>query len=381
MGVEDTLLTNDWKDIKSIVLYGIGQVASRFADSLMRDFDVPFIIDNGKKGQLYKGKKVYGLKEKKKEICRYKLVITTSARVYKDIRDELINDGLIEYKDFCHVELFVTEWYRWFKKQRNIIQLNTAVTTWCSLNCRNCNMFMPYYKNEKRRNMSFDEMKGDIDIILDYVDYIFTYGMLGGEPFLNKNLEKIIEYIGNNYLGTRIGKLTITTNGTIIPDDKTLKQIKKYNVLILVSDYTETVEYKDKLETFIDVLQRYDIEYYMNNMTLWKDFGFPKEPFCWGVDGVQQHMKNCAPLFHGLNDKKLYYCHIIWSAEQAELYTVPKIDYIDLSELNPDSETDKEHIMKYSRGEVDRGFLGLCMLCGGCGSDNEKYVKAGLQMQ
>lgn len=373
-------LSDDWIGIDSIVLYGLGLVADRFIDKIIDDFNVLHIIDNKKSGASYRGVSVVKYADvssliKEKNI---KIVVMTSQRVYDDIKRSLESDGLVEYKDFCRIQQFVVEWYYTNKGQLNIIQLNTAVTTWCTLSCEKCNMFLTHYDNSHRKHFSFEEMKGDIDAVLEYADYIFRYNFLGGEPLLNKDLKRIISYVGNNYKN-RIGKLGITTNGTIIPDDETLECLKKYDVTVGISDYTLSVSYEDKLDRFIDILNRWNIPYIRNVMTEWKDYGFPEKPFHWGKDCVVQHMQKCAPLFHGINEKKIFYCHIIWSAEKAGIYTVPKQDYIDLTELNPKDMADKLKIIRYCNGECERGYLGLCMVCGGCGEDNDKIIPAGVQ--
>ena len=380
--MQDKPLSQTWNGIEAIILYGMGLVAGRFIDKVMQDFQIPFIIDHKKKGTKYKDIPIVEYEAVRRDIIQKnnKIVVMTSQRVYCDIQKTLETDGFIEGEDFCRIEQFVVEWYWANRNMVNVIQVNTAVTTWCSLNCEKCNMFMPYYENEKRSHYSFQEMKDDIDILLRYVDYLFSYNFLGGEPFLNKELKDIIEYIGEKY-SHKVGRMGLTTNGTIIPDDEMLSQLKKYNVLVFISDYTENVSYKEKVESVIKRFDEYGIPYIRNIMTEWKDFGFPKEPFHWGKDNVCAHMKSCSPLFHGINDKKLYYCHVIWSAEKAGLYTVPKQDYIDLTQLDCTNEDDRKKISNYCMGECERGFLGFCMVCGGCGADNKRIIPVGVQVR
>lgn len=373
-------LTEDWRNIDTIVIYGFGSVADRFIDKILRDFTVPYIIDYKKKGTQYQDIPVVGYEVIQSEVKekRLKIVVMTSQRIYSEIRRVLEADGLVELADFCRIEQFAVEWYYTSRNMINIIQVNTAVTTWCTLNCEKCNMFMPHYDNNNRKHYSFSEMKEDIDILLSFVDYIFLYSFLGGEPFLNKELKDIIAYVGDTY-PERIGKLGLTTNGTIIPDDETLQQLKKYNVTVSISDYTAAVPYQEKMEAFINTLNQWGIYYTKNLMTEWKDFGFPEMPFHWGKAGVYEHMRNCSPLFHGINDKKLYYCHVVWSADKAGIYTAPKQDYIDLMELNPQKAEDREKVSLYCTGHCERGFLGFCMVCGGCGEDNKRIIPAGVQ--
>jgi len=373
-------LDNSWEKLDKIVLYGLGSVANRFIDKIIADFDVAYIIDNVKYGSEYKNIKVVSYDSLKCQLKenKYKIVVMTSQRIYTGICRELEEDGFKEQTDFCRIEQFAVEWYWKYKKQINIIQVNTAVTTFCTLNCKKCNMFMPYYVNTKRHHYTFDEMKKDIDSLTQFVDYIFLYNFLGGEPFLNKELKDIIHYVGTEYKD-KIGKLELTTNGTLIPDNETLEILEKYDVHISISDYTEQVPYERKLNNFMEVLEQHDIQYTRNKMTEWKDFGFPNAPFHWGKDGAYAHMEACSPLFHGVNDQKLFYCHVVWSADKAGIYTVPEQDYMDLTKLEPTKEEDRLLVSRYCAGQCPRGFLGFCMVCGGCGEDNDKVIKAGEQ--
>lgn len=373
-------LSEDWKGISTIIIYGFGLVAKRFIDKILTDFRVTYIIDNKKQGGAYRNIPIVGYAEVKEMLKRNKdkIIVMTSQQIYVDIRRVLETDGFVEGKDFCKIEQFAVEWYWNNCGKINIVQVNTAVSTWCTLNCEKCNMFMPYYKNSDRKHYTLNEMKEDIDILLLFVDYIFTYIFLGGEPFLNSELKNIISYIGNTY-PDRIGKLGVTTNGTIIPNEETLEQLQKHHVMVSISDYTSNISYREKLEELIDVLNKWDIYYVINKMEKWKDFGFPETPFHWGKDDVCEHMKNCSPLFHGINDKKLYYCHVIWSADKAGIYTAPVQDYIDLKELDSGNREDRKKVGAYCMGKCDRGFLGFCMVCGGCGEDNLRIIPAGIQ--
>ena len=380
MQIAQQVLSKEWQGIDTIIIYGFGSVADRFIDKILQDFNVPYIIDRQKQGMRYCETPIVSYEAVKEEIksLKLKIVVMTSQRIYSEIRNILKKDGFEEYLDFCRIEQFAVEWYYTNRKMTNIIQVNTAVTTWCTLNCKKCNMFMPYYSNSKRKHYSFSEMKEDVDWLLLFVDYIFLYSFLGGEPFLNKELKNIIEYIGENYKA-KIGKLGLTTNGTVIPNSETLQILKKYNVMIAISDYTQSVPYKEKMDAFIEELEKWNISYTRNIMTEWKDFGFPDAPFHWGKEGAYEHMENCSPLFHGVNDKKLYYCHVIWSVDKAGIYTVPKQDYIDLTELDPQKDEDKRKVSLYCAGNCERGYLGFCMVCGGCGEDNERIIPAGEQ--
>ena len=90
-------------------------------------------------------------------------------------------------------------------------------------------------------------------------------------------------------------------------------------------------------------------------------------------------MMSCGPIFHGLNDGKYYYCHVAWSADKAKLLSTVPDDYIDLTELE-NSDKAKELILEHSSGNLAKGFVKLCKVCGGCGNDNTEFVRAAEQV-
>lgn len=76
----------------------------------------------------------------------YKIIVMTGGKEYRNIAYELEKIGLKENKDFCSIEIFISDWY-WEKFHLNcLLEVHTAVTMRCTLQCKNCNMFVPYYK-------------------------------------------------------------------------------------------------------------------------------------------------------------------------------------------------------------------------------------------
>lgn len=380
------MLSNDWKGIDEIVLYGLGLVSERCIHKLIEDFKVSFIIDQNKKGTAYQGIPVLSYENVASLIKREnkKIVVITSQKVYVGIKKTLLKDGMVEFRDFCWVEQFVIDWYWENRKQVNIIQVNTAVTTFCTLNCEKCNVFMPYYK--ERKHYSYEEMKSDMDLLLKNIDYVFLYMFLGGEPFLNSQLYKIIEYAGETY-SDRIGKLSITTNAMVMPDENTLQILSKYNVRIVISDYSLVTGYQDRFCKFLKTMKERKIPYTVNETLEWKDFGFPKRTFDWAgrgtanLENIRLHMAKCSPLFHGVNDGRFYYCQISWSAQKAGLFQNMEDDYIELGQLDPENMEDRRKLSRFSKGNIEKGYLELCRYCGGCGEDNQCYVPVGVQME
>jgi uncharacterized radical SAM superfamily Fe-S cluster-containing enzyme len=123
-----------------------------------------------------------------------------------------------------------------------LARLNLVVTTRCSLNCARCTSLMQYYTKPETFSTQFilDEMKG----ILSAVDLIGRMEVLGGEPFLHKELPDIIAEIVRS---KQVFQIDIVTNGTILPSKKYLKGLRYNNVRVIVNDYSALSSKKDEL--------------------------------------------------------------------------------------------------------------------------------------
>ncbi len=95
------------------------------------------------------------------------------------------------------------------------------VGTRCSLRCKNCGNLIPYVDQ-----VSFDSAK-----ILDNLAYICRQVKIekmqiqGGEPFTHKDIARIIDACAQI---DHIEKIEISTNGTILPNEETLRVLAKY---------------------------------------------------------------------------------------------------------------------------------------------------------
>ncbi len=367
-------LTDDWGEVRKIAIFALGKWARSSMGFLQELFEILFIIDNdkSKEGTEYRGIPIVSVDSLGGYLLEQKIIIMTVNRNANEISKQLTSLGLTENKDFCTGERFTVEWFWRFRRETVVTEIHTSVSTKCTFKCQNCNMFMPYYKMPA--DMGFDALKKDFDALFSNIDKVFHYELLGGEPFLNRDFDKILDYLCKMY-GKRIGRVGIVSNGSIVPKKECLDVMKKHRVFVNISDYTSQVDYKQKLDEVVSKLNEYGIEYVVRPELRWCDFGFPMNRFNFDDDKVREHMLNCGPSFHGVNDQKLYYCHVAWSAEKCGLLDIPQNEYIDLSK-----DVDKEEMLEYCLGNMECQYITMCKVCGGCGYDNKKYVPAGAQM-
>lgn len=374
----DKLFDNSWENISEVIIYGLGMIGKKYLDMLKEQFTIKFIVDNNPNvPDCYQGVKTISLNEMQRMRVDEKIIVLASKKAFLSIKNDLDKIGLIEYQDYVSFDDFVKEWYWQIQGKNCIREVHMSVNTNCTYNCEKCNMFMPYYKEIKIYTL--DEVKQSLDVFFPLVDYVFVFSFLGGEPFLNCQLKNILEYTYTKYR-SKIGRIEVVSNGSMIPDAETLDVMSKYKVLVRISDYTAHINYGRTLEQMIGVLKNYEIPYSIEKSLEWVDFCFPstdkgkKLP----IKDVRAHMLCCSPAFHGLNDGKFYYCHVAWSAEKAGLINLKDSDFIELKKYSA-TVKNKRYLIEYASGKMEDNYVSLCEKCMGCGTDNPYVVPAGKQ--
>ena len=93
------------------------------------------------------------------------------------------------------------------------------------------------------------------------IDYVSVLHMVGGETLMYPHFREALDYIGKNFRN-KIGHLLISTNGTLVPKEETLNLIKKYSGLVYISDYTDGINYKRKLNQVIESIKKHKINHF-----------------------------------------------------------------------------------------------------------------------
>lgn len=140
-----------------------------------------------------------------------------------------------------------------------------SVTERCSLNCEKCIALVPHYTHPV--NYNFEKMKPALGQLVDAVDKILELGFVGGEVFMNKEFYKYLEWAVNE---PKIRSITVLTNATLMPDQRTLELLKNKKVAFGIDDYGSLSSKKNEL---INLAEREDIKYYILYNECWQDIG------------------------------------------------------------------------------------------------------------
>ena len=199
--------------------------------------------------------------------------------------------------------------------------LGLRLTSYCNLNCKDCADLIP---EQKSCHYNYDMLIEDRNKVLSVVDFIQEVLLIGGEAFLYPHMAEIIDYCGKS---PKIGKIIITTNGTMIPSEKLMQTIKDNKVIMRVSGYG--VDVAPKRAELVEKIKEQDIP--LEGM-VWRSIGDEKYrnrdeaelKKVWRECG----MNACVTLAHR---GRIYYCARSLAADELESYPNPKPgEYVDV---------------------------------------------------
>jgi len=120
--------------------------------------------------------------------------------------------------------------------------LDVVLTEKCSLKCKDCSNLMQYYTEPK--NSDHTSLLEELKILMESVDHISEIRLIGGEPLMYKNLDKVLSFLSlfDNYR-----EVVIFTNGTIIPNDSLLDVSTDPRFRYQISDYGDLSKNTSKI--------------------------------------------------------------------------------------------------------------------------------------
>ena len=164
-----------------------------------------------------------------------------------------------------------TEMYSRYRRRKypdTIVQMDVVFTECCTLRCRNCANLMQYYHNPENldANVTMSALKTLFNALR-----VSQLNILGGEPFVcQSELIRILEYLKTE-ADNKVDEIVVITNGTIIPSDECLQDLKDTPKLkVLFSNYGEL---SSKMNEFTDICARKGISYCIVDTEYWWDFG------------------------------------------------------------------------------------------------------------
>lgn len=402
-GVEKIGLKDEVAD-KKIVCFGAGKWFWEAIDNLDIYSSIALVIDNseqkiGKKievnGYIYS---IYSPEILKNlDIEKYVMIITTKyyksvveqcgkierlselpIYLYSDLRwrDDLRHRALEQYRQLSlHKGISIQDIQHGLDNMKSrmeskadytiIPKLNFIVTEKCSLRCRDCRALIPHIQNPGE--VSFEELKEEIDTVMNAIDELVDAEPIGGEPFLYSFLPEVVDYLAGN---KKIDNVVITTNGTIVPNERLTMALMNKKVMVYISDYG----YVDKMAKLVRHFELNGIAFQTETDMQWMDVG-----------GVEYRNRNkeelkeeymdcyCQYLVKYIWDRKIWLCPRAPRLSSLGIIC-DEHDYEVLSKNEQPQVTRKKILDSF---EVD--YAEACNYCDQ-GNVDIKYIKAGVQI-
>lgn len=325
-------------------------------------------IDNDHRKQIsgVNGAKVISLQDYLDQGKNGIIIIAADIKNIPAITEQLNGAGLEQEKEFYEYTQFMKKIFPvlllYANNQLYIELAQICLTERCSLKCKKC-AHACYAVNAKSQDMSIETAKESADYFFAFVDIVKEFVLIGGEPFLYQCLNEIIEYIGEKYR-EKIVIFSITTNGTIMPNQETLDLCKKYNVTIRISDYSVSIQHlAEKYERLQKKLENNQIVYTMSDKDAqWMDYGFESVDRKGTKEDLIQIFDKCKTPCREIRGSRYYYCVMARSVSDNLKLGIGEKDYLDLKELKSDG---KKILFEFQMGFSEKGYLDMCSHCYG----------------
>lgn len=256
----------------------------------------------------------------------------------------------------------------------NIILPSTSimVTETCTLKCKLCLAFVPYYK--KHFHMNLKEAEEIFEHYFKIVDAVEKVSITGGEPLLNPEINSILKLL-YQYSDRILKEIIFITNGTIKFSDSTLEIFASNSkTKVIVNNYDSLSPYAEENYRSLCQMGINAILYTEDNRYGWidcrnHDLKHKTQKAC------EQQAQSCA-FFQGkkyvINRGKLYTC--TRAAYRIQENIIPYTDeaFLDLLDDNASLELQKKKLdtLLKARSTIS------CAYCDGLTERTAKYRAA-----
>ncbi len=273
---------------KDVFIYGFGLAGKWLSANISGKIKGFIDTDSKKVGRDFNGIKVYSVLESQKLCTSNSILIVTVV----DIQDVMsiveriphgkwhalglyLNNTVVEKsptaeesEKFIEYSLKAVEDCHkgYFAKDKLFLRsIDVVITERCSLKCKDCSNLMQYY--EAPVNISFEEIIDDFEDLTKAVDHVYEVRLIGGEPFMNKDIYRIIKYISES---SKITKLVIYSNAMIPIKHDQVDILRNKKIVFSLTDYGKLSKNTKRV---IDSLDSMGVAYRLHPPENWTDSG------------------------------------------------------------------------------------------------------------
>jgi organic radical activating enzyme len=310
-----------------------------FMGSYQFDFIIPFLENLGKKN-----------------------IFAAKGLVTENFLKNYTGPLLSEYNTSPKKLLRVMEYYNksaqkpdYIKNKELIVKtLDVQITEKCSLKCKDCSNLMQYYKNPK--DSDIDVLMKSIDRFMDSIDSLDEFRVLGGDPFMNKDMYKIVNKLVEH---KKCKRVAVFTNARIVPKGNNLECLKNDKVVMDLSNYGAPSSKHDEV---VELCKKENITCNSFRFNEWQDCGTIKINNR-SDEVLEKQFANCSvsDLISILNGK-LYRCPFAANASNLKAIPYESKDEVNLIDESLSIPELREQIYNLT---YKKKFIKACGSCNG----------------
>ncbi len=195
----------------------------------------------------------------------------------------------------------------------------------CSLRCRYCANLMQYFEHPYL--IPPEEVIRDYNRMMELIEWTDDILLLGGEPFVHKELYKVLDAIHRHPdTARKVGRRLIVTNGTIVPDERTMDSIAADDFIVWISNYHE---HSRRLGELVRALQKRSIPFSVNNQKwVYTNQLEPPEKPDW--ERLAEIREACITRHRAVGHGKFFLCCFLNGAEKLRAIPANPENYVDI---------------------------------------------------
>ena len=333
---------SDYKHNKKILIYGAGNYGELAYRGLeMWGIHPDFFIDEYYDKEKYINVPV--IRPPQIEEYKDEIILLASLNFFQEMLEEVVSNKCTNYYDILSLlqadydnsiisEYLLEEKNTSNLKYKNVIDnvelnrlviphLDVVLTECCTLKCKDCANLMQYYS--KPENLSLTEIIENLHNFLDTVDSVIELRLLGGEPFICKEIDKIIVEFANE---VKVKRIVIITNSTVVPSKKIIESLKNPKVFVHMSNYGLI---STKIHELRNIFDEQRIGYYIHEYKEWNDIGGieKREYMLSEIDSIYKrcYMARCFTFYRG----KFFLCPRSAHGEQLGVFKNKPQEFVD----------------------------------------------------
>ena len=239
-----------------------------------------------------------------------------------------------------------------------IRSIDLIITEKCTLKCVDCANLMQFY--ESPRNISTESSIEDMRLLLSKCDSINEVRVIGGEPFLNKDIHSLIPKLVDL---SNIKNIVIYTNGMVPLKDEVLNIYRHPKIVFSITDYGNLAKHT---MTLVEKLKANGVAFRLHPPEYWTDSG--KIHNYMRSEGEMKDLfaKCCGKNLYSVAEGKLYRCPFVANADRLGAIPDDESNYVRLSATT-------EELRRYS---YQINYIPACNYCNGRSFDSEEIVPA-----